>query len=392
MRFPRCKFARYTKFLLPPAVALLTAVPAWAQTAAPTDTVSVPPSSTGRVKIHIGEHGISVEGNTRVPATSDSASGRVEIYDHRGGKFHEKGLDIVKFGASVWVKPDELVRGDLVVFGGTATVEGKVIGNAVVIGGDLLVHSGAEIKGDAVVLGGKLEDAQDAIIRGERVEFNGIGLLDHWPVWDFPNRTFKLLVIPVGFFVNLILSFLVLLFLRGRIENSKNYLTGGFLKSFGAGLLFSLVGVFALLIVIIPLFITIVGIPLALLLMVSCVGVFIIAWTIFVYAVGGLLARKLQIESSNPFLIVFIGSAVLQIPDLIAFGLSIPAGSVLRPVAMSFMTLGCLLRCFAYLAGFGALAMSRFGGRDGRDERDERDAPAPALPPTPEAPPAVPVT
>lgn len=331
-----------------------------------TDTleVPVPPeppeaperAPSGRVRISIDESGISVEGDI---STDEEGGEWVRISDDRD--FREKGQDIVRFGESVFVKDDEMVRGDLVVFGGDVIIEGRVTGNVVVIGGNLRTRSGSEIKGDAMVIGGTLDEDDDAIIYGERILLDDIlpagglagliGLQHHWFRWA---------VLPVFLFIKLILAFLIILFLRDRVFVSADHLSAGFLKSFGVGLLALFVGFFALLIVLIPLFITLIGIPLGILLIMSCGGVMVIAWTVFAYCLGRYLADRIQIESTNPFLAVLIGGVALSVPDLIAFGLG--AADII-PLYLAFKVFGLLLRSFAFVAGLGAVVMSRFGSR-----------------------------
>ncbi|MDQ2817343.1 MAG: hypothetical protein M3T49_03920 [Candidatus Eremiobacteraeota bacterium] len=68
------------------------------------------------------------------------------------------GGDIVAFGHSVTVDAGQEVGGDLVVFGGNASVYGKVDGDAVVMGGSLYVDPQAEISGDTVAFGGAVDD------------------------------------------------------------------------------------------------------------------------------------------------------------------------------------------------------------------------------------------
>lgn len=355
--------------------AMLLGVDVRAQTTA-ADTVAPPPApapraesvvdsadgSKGRVRISIDESGISVEGDVKT-VTGEGASGGkwIEIRDDRG-PYREKGVDIVKFGKSVFVASDEMVRGDLVVFGGNAIIEGRVTGNVFVIGGNIRARSGAEIKGDAMVVGGVLDEDEDVIIHGERILFDdimpgGIGSIFSGTPWV------RWVVMPVMLFIKLVLAFLVMLFLRDRIVVGDEYLGSGFLKSFGVGIVTAIVGLFALLIVMIPLIITVIGIPLALLLIVSCVGVFIIAWTIFVYTLGRVVARRAGVESGNGFLYVFIGAVIMFVPDVISFLLSLVPGTPLAPLGLAFKGLGTLLGFFAYLSGLGAIVLSRFGSR-----------------------------
>jgi hypothetical protein len=367
--------------LTPPSAAM-------AQSSAAGDTAAVAPADSatgkdrsGRLRISIDESGISVEGDARLgkgQTSGDDAGGEwVEIRDDRG-PYREKGVDIVKFGQSVFVAGDEMVRGDLVVFGANAIIEGRVTGNVFVIGGNIRARSGAEIKGDAMVIGGVLDEDDDVIIHGERILFDDIFPSDWGFGGLFLHRPWvRWVTIPVTLFIKLVLSFLVILFLRDRVMVGDEHLGSNFLKSFGMGILTAIVGLFALLIVMVPLIITVIGIPLALLLVVSCVGVFIIAWTMFAYSLGRLVSARLNFESTNAFMFIFVGAVILVLPDVISFvcGL-LPAGPIVA-LGAAFKVIGILLGLFAYLSGLGAIVLSRFGSRP----LTAPVAPAPVAPP-----------
>jgi hypothetical protein len=137
--------------------------------------------------------------------------------------------------------------------------------------------------------------------------------------------------------------------------------TAGVFKSFGAGFLVAFIGLFVVSFLTIVLLITLIGIPLAFVLIVSCIAVFIIADTVFVYALGSKINEKLNFQTRNPFGIVLIGTAVLYLPALLGFGFSLlPFG---RPLGAMFEFFGWMLGFFAFLAGLGALFLSRFGTR-----------------------------
>jgi hypothetical protein len=368
-------------FLLPTTAETQTADKDSARAERADSVIVVDPDEkpSGRVKISIDESGISIEGRATVSTQEEPEEGEwVEVYDERR-KYREKGLDIVKFGESVFVAKDEFVRGDLVVFGGNAMLEGRVGGNVVVIGGNIRARSGSVIKGDAVVIGGMLDEDDDVIITGERVTIN-----DFFPVnslWMFSpeGRVFKLVFMPVRLFVQLVLAFLVLLFLRDRILKSEEHLSANFLKNFGVGLLSAFIAVFGLIVVSVLLLITIIGIPLAILLWISCAGILIFAWTVFAFSLGRLVAKRLQMQTNSAFLMVFIGAVVINLPSVIAWGLGLGIPGLLAPLSFAFAVLGWFVKGFAYLAGFGALIMSRFGARP-------LVAGAETLPPPPPAP------
>jgi hypothetical protein len=330
------------------------------------DSVSAPEEEKGggRVKISIDESGISIEGRATVssPEETEEPDEWVVVSDERR-RYREKGLDIVKFGESVFVAKDEFVRGDLVVFGGNAMIEGRVGGNVVVIGGNIRARSGSVIKGDAVVIAGMLDEDDDIIIAGERVVIDDFLPANSFWFFSPEGRLFKFVLLPIRLFVQLILAFLVLLFLKERILGSDEHLSDNYLKSFGVGVLSTFIAVLSLVVVSVILLITIIGIPLALLLWISCAGILIFAWTVFAFSLGRLVAKRLQIQSDSPFLIVFIGAVVINLPSVIAWGLSLGMPGILAPLSFTFAALGWFVKAFAYLAGIGALILSRFGSR-----------------------------
>jgi hypothetical protein len=384
----RFAFSRWL-FGVAVSLAVSSLLPTSAATQTPqADTVSADSAAAGaseekpggRVKISIDESGISIEGRGSVSKEAQEKKGDewVEVFDERR-KYREKGLDIVKFGESVFVAKDEMVRGDLVVFGGNAMIEGRVGGNVVVIGGNIRARSGAVIKGDAVVIGGMLDEDDDVMIAGERVTIN-----DFFPVnslWMFSpeRRLFQFIFFPVRIFIQLVLAFLVLLFLRDRIFKSEEHLSANYVKNFGVGLLSSFIAVFGLIVVSVLLLITIIGIPLAVLLWISCAGILIFAWTVFSLSLGRLVAKRLQIQSDSAFLLVFIGAVVINLPSVIAWGLGLGPFGVMAPISITFTALGWLVKAFAYLAGLGAIITSRFGARP-------VPAVAQTMPPPPPAP------
>jgi len=332
-----------------------------------TDTTSAAGKGS-RLRISIDESGISVEGDGGKSHSIDREW--VVVDDQRDWK--EKGTDIVRFGEGVFVEHDELVRGDLVVFGGDVIVEGRVTGNVVVIGGSIRARSGSEIKGDAVVIGGgELDEDEDAIIRGERVEIGGFFPTGDWSIASFGDWWGFRWFFPFILFVKVILVMLTLLFLPERVAVAHGHLQEGPLKSFGVGLLSVCIGSIASLILMVPLIIMIVGIPVALLIVVSWLGLFVIAWTVASYGVGMWVARRMQFGTTNGFAYVLTGTVVISLADVIAWGLGLIG---VQPLEWSFEAAGTLIRIVAYTCGLGALISSRFGSR----------APAePALPPAP---------
>jgi hypothetical protein len=300
------------------------------------------------LKIRIDEDGISIKG----PVDKDLDTEAMRDY-------REKGTDIIKFGEDVYIEADEMIRGDVVAFGGDIWVDGIVGGNVVVIGGDIEVREGAEIKGDAVVLGGELIESPGAVIKGERVEIDTFIPFPNFP--NFQPRFFQFFWVPIKLILSLILSLLIVLFLRDRVVRGETHITDNVLKCFGIGFLVIFIGGFTVTILAFLLGITIIGIPLAFLLVVGSAGVLIFAWTIAAYALGEAVRRKMQWQASNAFAAVLIGTIVLFLPGFI--GQAISMNPFLSPVGLIFKLIGFLIQLFAELAGLGALFLSHFGGR-----------------------------
>ena len=90
--------------------------------------------------------------------------------------------DIVRIGGSVTVDSDEFVRGDVVVVGGSASINGEVDGEVVVVGGSARFGPQADVRGDITVIGGGLSRDPGAVIRGaiNEVGFGGIPWRGEW--------------------------------------------------------------------------------------------------------------------------------------------------------------------------------------------------------------------
>ncbi len=71
--------------------------------------------------------------------------------------------DVVAFGHSVTISQDQEVSGDLVVIGGSASVYGKVDGDAVVMGGELYIAPEGQVDGDTIGFGGGVVDERSGV-------------------------------------------------------------------------------------------------------------------------------------------------------------------------------------------------------------------------------------
>jgi hypothetical protein len=81
--------------------------------------------------------------------------------------------NLIRFGGSVNVPENQVVENAL-AFGGNVTVSpnAKVIDTAIAFGGSVILQKGARIEGDAYSFGGKISQEQGSVIGGERATFS----------------------------------------------------------------------------------------------------------------------------------------------------------------------------------------------------------------------------
>ena len=89
--------------------------------------------------------------------------------------------NLIRFGGSVIVLENQVVE-NAISFGGSVTVSpnAKVVDTAIAFGGDILLQKGARVEGDAYSFGGKIVQEPGAIITGTSETFsNGYGMMDN---------------------------------------------------------------------------------------------------------------------------------------------------------------------------------------------------------------------
>jgi hypothetical protein len=81
--------------------------------------------------------------------------------------------NLIRFGGSVTVPENQVVKNAL-AFGGNVTVSpnAKVLDTAIAFGGSVTLQKGARVEGDAYSFGGKIVQEPGAIITGERATFS----------------------------------------------------------------------------------------------------------------------------------------------------------------------------------------------------------------------------
>lgn len=348
------------------------------------------------VKIHIDSRGISVESKDGTGKVITDDEGATITIEGSADLFDKTTSEIVRFGEDVFVGADELVRGDIACFGGDVTIEGRVMGEVVVFGGNLYARSGAQINGDAVVIGGKIEEDPDVNIQGEKIELSGtIPFLGFAPQFAPHLHLIGFMTVPIKFIIFLGIAFLILLIMGRRIARGRTYLKIEYFKSFGWGLLVCFIGTFVVPILMVLLAITLIGIPLAILLVLCTVLVLFIGLTVFTFDLGLRIKERMNLSTVNPYALVLIGTVVLFLPMFIGNGLMVI--SFIWGLGFTIKILANLFILFGIICGIGALFSSRFGSVDKYAGPAMPGVPGaldpdtePIMPPAPDIPPDMP--
>jgi nitrate reductase NapE component len=278
--------------------------------------------------------------------------------------------DIVRIGGSVSVDSDEYVRGDVVVIGGSATINGEVNGEIVVVGGSARFGPQADVRGDITVVGGGLSRDSGAVIRGaiHEVGFGDIswrgGEWGRDANWGWMNGIYpvaRLTGTLVRITLLVLLTTLVLFIAKVPVEEIADRVAADPVKSWFVGFLAEMLFIPVLIMTAVVLAISIIGIPLLVLLPVAVVAllvVMLVGFTAVAYHIGRLLQDRVEGLRTRPYAATFAGILLIVSPVLLArlVGLTGDLGFVVWPIA----AVGFLLEYSVWTAGLGAAALVRF--------------------------------
>lgn len=302
--------------------------------------------------------------------------------------------DIVVFGGSADI--DGEVRGNVVVIGGVLRIDGKVTGEATVIGAPMFLGPEARVGGNAVAVGARVHREPGARIGGQIDQVTGI-FGPWWIDWDdwtwrpgwSPWWGLTELVVSLTSWVLLGLLMAVVVALgRERVERIAARSAREPVKAGVVGVLVTVLTlpVFGILMVLLCL--TIIGIPIAVALALASPFLAIL-WVIFALmgftgvalVVGRWIARRFDRPVESPYAAVFLGLLVLAALCLVGDLLDVFGGPVDVFAAM-FSLAGFLVQIVAWSVGFGAVFLLLYERRARR-----RAARAAGYPPPPTPPP-----
>jgi hypothetical protein len=279
--------------------------------------------------------------------------------------------DVIRIGGSVSIDADETVRGDVVVIGGAAMVNGEVDGEVVVVGGSATFGSQADVRGDVTVVGGTLSRDPDAMLRGsvQEVGFGGFPWRGEWTrgaEWRWMDGIYpvaRLTGTMVRVVLLVLLTALVLFVARRPVEQIADRVAADPVKSWLVGFLAEMLFIPVIIMTAVVLTITIIGIPLLVLLPVAVVAALVamlVGFTAVAYQIGRLLQDRVEVLRSKPYAATFAGILLIVSPALLArlVGLTGDLWFMVWPIA----TVGFLLEYMAWTAGLGAAALVQWRG------------------------------
>jgi hypothetical protein len=285
----------------------------------------------------------------------------------------------VVFGRSFTLKSGDSMTGDLLIFGGSATIEegatvngsvvmfgsnliagGFVTGDVVIIGGSGSFGAAAHVAGNLTTVGSSLNRAKGSLVDGQifntatsEIGTSGNGnnpqpVIPAIPTIPPIKFQFQPLVSVLnGFGQSLgiaILAMLLMLFLAPHADRVAHAIIAQPLTAGGLGLLTTVVAPIAVVLSVI----TLIGIPLALLIVVALVVAGVFGWIAIGYEVGQRFTKAIH-QNWNPAFSAGLGTFALTLVAKVLTGIPV------------LNCVGWLVPFLLSMAALGAVIITRFG-------------------------------
>jgi len=262
---------------------------------------------------------------------------------------------IVKFGGDVIIGRDEWVNGDVVIFGGNATVYGTIQGGIIVLGGDIRLTSTSYVQNDVICIGGNTDVENGAQIKGKTSIFN-FGKCFHY----VPNKSLLSLILLVLRFLRVVLLLLIGLIIYTAFPTQTERIRNRIRENYAKSLIVGCIGLLLLPALFIVLLATILGIPIAVLLLpLATLGGFLLGGIAFALLLGQTVQNRAGLKISSAKAQLVLGIFILELPYLLN-----KATLFFSPVLSTlFLLTGILIFLIAWIPGFGAVLLTRFGTR-----------------------------
>jgi hypothetical protein len=331
----------------------------------------------------IDDHGVTISNDDTT--VTDTAGATTTDADERGDDVviggptvhvHGEGAGLVRVFADAEVPAGQHVDGDVVAVFGSVDVTGSVSGDVVAVFGSVRLRPGAYVSGDVVSIGGVLDHPANATVGGQSVSLGFLPI-----AWGLPALPALLGTVFALWLATLLFGWLLAALTRDRMARAAETAARHTAGSFVLGVLSMPLLVLAMTL----LFVTLVGIPVALLLLVLYPVIVWAGQVVGMYLIGCRLTRRQPGEGGmvGP---IAAGALLVAAFFVVAALLAGPPGPT-RSLALFLGLLGSLLAVGLASIGTGALLLSRGGGRP------PSPAPQPAAAPPPvgaSMPPALP--
>lgn len=307
-------------------------------------------------RVQVGPGGVIIEdadsigGDGRVRVNVDLPHVRIEGDDEVG---------LVRVFSDAEVSRGERVEGDAVAVFGSLRVAGEVTGAAVAVFGSVVLEPGSRVDGDVVAVGGTLDHANGAQVGGQSVS---IGFLPSG--WGgAPATPMLVLLVLIGALMSWVYARVLTWIFPDRMPRIAATAGRQPLGAFGLGL----VSVPLLVVFMFLLFVTFIGAPVAVLLLLA----YLLASKAGQLSVTGLLGARLLRNGQPAGMRAMTAGIVFLTAFYLVAALLWSQQGFGRTLALFFLLLGVLLsQSFAAL-GMGAVLLSRFGARGGEPRPGE---------------------
>ena len=287
--------------------------------------INVDGEGTMKIKIDatkVDELTRKLEGEMRehMEALPESLAAILGGEDDAGRYARVRGSDVVQFGQDIAVEANELVNGNVVSIASDIRIDGKVTGDVAAIFGSVSLGPEAIVSGEVVSIFGSVEREDGSVIRGETAVIGGgcggRGLV--YPITAFGESVIGGVAKIVAFIIGILLMLILVFFMPGRMRRAADFTGGSFLKSAAMGLLLFFGGLVLVVILAIILAITIVGIPVAILLVLSFAALLGIGYSVSALALGSFVTRRFGVEGNSIYVQAIVGLFLLAILGIIA--------------------------------------------------------------------------
>ncbi len=282
--------------------------------------------------------------------------------------------DIVQIGRDVIIDHDERVDGSVIAIGGDVLVLGEVKGDAVGILGDVKVDG--YVHGDAVAPTGAVTVTSTGRIRrnvfassiitepggriGGKREYTGVSL----PSGPKIIRGFYLSLLMVQLGIAVFAVFLVLLghaFAGKNIALIRTRIRRSSIKSFFVGLLTMFLGIPILWILLI---ITVIGIPVAFLVLpLAVVIAVVLGYSAIGLRLGEMLVENTRFTAQSQLGRTLLGVSVMLMLTVVGAALLLAQFGPTTALGWILFVVGIAVSFIATTAGLGAVVLTRFGTR-----------------------------